>query len=196
MSDLPAEDTTAAPTPWQVKAAAVLVRHATSGWDLDDLAGALGIRHAVEPAARWIASLDAGEQDPSIPVENRATPQVSEASNLTLTSGLRPVFTGDDQPRPAFLERLVEHVAAYAASGPEEVTVTHVPPPELAPAVAHIHDPFTAWREDGIPYATCECGVVWERTTCTYCPAIVSALHVATHGPAHKHCAAKAGASS
>lgn len=59
------------------------------------------------------------------------------------------------------------------------------------PGEQHVHDPFTAWREDGIPYATCECGQTWERTTCTYCPAIVSALHVATHGPAHKHCAAK-----
>ncbi len=63
-----------------------------------------------------------------------------------------------------------------------------VPPP---PEPEHVHDPFTAWREDGIPYATCECGQTWERTTCTYCPAIVTALHVVQHGPAHKHCAAK-----
>lgn len=43
----------------QVKVAALVVEHSTSGTDLDDLAGALGVRHAVEPAERWLAALAA-----------------------------------------------------------------------------------------------------------------------------------------
>jgi hypothetical protein len=59
------------------------------------------------------------------------------------------------------------------------------------PALRHVHDPYVAWTEAGIPYAVCDCGQTWERQTCEACPAIVAALHVATHGPIHKHCAEK-----
>lgn len=63
--------------------------------------------------------------------------------------------------------------------------------PDPEPELEHVHDPFVAWRENGVPYATCACGETWERQTCTVCPSIVTALWVAQHGPTHKHCATK-----
>jgi hypothetical protein len=45
----------------QVQAATVVIRRATSGTDLDDLAGALGIRHALEVAERaWVRAAGPG----------------------------------------------------------------------------------------------------------------------------------------
>lgn len=52
----PVDDPT--PTREQVKAAAVVIGRATSGSDLGDLAGMLGIGHAVEAAERWIDARD------------------------------------------------------------------------------------------------------------------------------------------
>lgn len=90
--------------------------------------------------------------------------------------------------------------AAHAGEGPglpqSALLTTHPDGPDPSGALIdvepeHVHDPFVAFTEAGIPYATCECGQTWERQTCEACPAIVTALHVATFGPIHKHCAAK-----
>lgn len=284
-----------APTGTQVKAAAVLVRRATSGTDLDDLAGALGIRHAVEPAERWLQARAAAVAEfPARPVAvppQYGTPESAAAGGaavqtlngriaalgttvaqirdwarqtgrpvpargmigaalvdewavahagvavpgMSLTGGLLPAFVPVEQAAatpPVAVEPGAVTVTfcgpddvdetggaadeCFACDGPHQVPAGPAPAVEETPALApfepsdvmglsplaamfdaadeqpeHVHDPFVAWREDGIPYATCECGQTWERTTCTYCPAIVTALHVATHGPAHKHCAAK-----
>ena len=109
------------------------------------------------------------------------------------------VALGDRTPAGGAV-RAVEQAASLEASDPvekpaapavelEHAFVDRTPP--TPPALRHVHDPFVAWHETGVPYATCACGTTWERQTCEACPAIVAALRVATHGPIHKHCAAK-----
>lgn len=64
--DVP-DDDSPTPTREQVRVAALLCAHATSGTDLDDLAGVLGVRHAVEPAERWLNALSRAAAEPPRP---------------------------------------------------------------------------------------------------------------------------------
>jgi hypothetical protein len=190
------EDEPEAPTRIQVKAAALLACRATSGADLDDLAGMLGIRHAVEPAERWLAARAAGMayiSEPAAaddnhddcfgcvnePVSAEPAPAGRQETPAE-TAALAEVLAVVDAPWPLALE-----AAATVALDRDPEYGTHT-------VDGHVHDPYTAWHETGVPYAACTgCDTTWERTTCQVCPAIVAALHVATFGPIHKHCAAK-----
>lgn len=67
LGDVP-DDDSPTPTPEQVRVAALLCAHATSGTDLDDLAGVLGVRHAVEPAERWLNALSRAAAEPRPPM--------------------------------------------------------------------------------------------------------------------------------
>lgn len=64
LGDVP-DDDSPTPTREQVRVAALLCAHATSGTDLDDLAGVLGVRHAVEPAERWLNALSRAAAEPA-----------------------------------------------------------------------------------------------------------------------------------
>lgn len=66
LGDVP-DDDSPIPTREQVRVAALLCAHATSGTDLDDLAGVLGVRHAVEPAERWLNALSRAAAEPPRP---------------------------------------------------------------------------------------------------------------------------------
>lgn len=104
-----------------------------------------------------------------------------------------------DAPWPLALEAVASvaldrdpEYGTHVVDGPVKVQQPDGTWADVLPAEPeHVHDPFVAWHENGIPYATCACGTTWERQTCEVCPAIVAALHVATHGPMHKHCAEK-----
>ena len=66
LGDVP-DDDSPTPTREQVRVAALLCAHATSGTDLDDLAGVLGVRHAVELAERWLNALSRAAAEPPRP---------------------------------------------------------------------------------------------------------------------------------
>jgi hypothetical protein len=156
------------PTKEAVRAAAVLCRRATSGTDLDDLAGALGIRHAVEPAERWLNARE------------RAAAQYASGTPSTVREGVHRAK-----------ERLREHVAGYAIEQPPTgIVVGDVVPPgprievTAGAVTVHQHEPFPVADERGIFHAECECGTRWDRTACDVCGLTVTALVIANTGRA------------
>lgn len=82
LGDVP-DDDSPTPTREQVRVAALLCAHATSGTDLDDLAGVLGVRHAVEPAERWLNGRLLVEDDDAVLA---AGPQPCEVCGLNVTA--------------------------------------------------------------------------------------------------------------
>ena len=168
------DDVERPPTREEVQAAALLCRRAVSGTDLDDLAGALGIRHAVEPAERWLNA------------RQRAAAQFASGTPSSVLEGVQRAK-----------ERLREHVAGYAIEqSPTGIVVGDVVPPgprievTAGAVTVHQHEPFPVADDTGTWHAECECGTRWTSTLCDWpgCGAVVTALVVAQTGlPRHKH---------
>ena len=128
LGDVP-DDDSPIPTREQVRVAALLCAHATSGTDLDDLAGVLGVRHAVEPAERWLNALSRAAAEPPRPPMAQALLEHlvpdAEAADETYPADVTPVMAAILAGAPPFLA--VEAAASVALDRDPEYG-THVVP--------------------------------------------------------------------
>jgi hypothetical protein len=168
------------------KALLTVAEHSGSRYDVEDLAGMLGLTGALTD---W---------QPSVPA-----PSFEDRLGAALKAAAKPDTLAPTRP---MTRALADHVNGYAQGGPVApgVIIAEPDPVEMLipsepeqihkpsivaeanandwPPPWHVHDPFPVVDEAGVWHAECECGTRWDRASCDICGVPVAALHIAQTG--------------